>query len=291
VPEAGDPAAGASAAGASGAGASGAEVPVIAVASGKGGVGKTTAAVNLALALTAGGVRTGLVDADLYGPDAAHMMGLRRQREAAHLTVFAPRGAAAERLQAVERHGVQLASAAFLMGESQGLGIGAPIAELLVHRLISGTQWADLDCLVVDLPPGTADVQQLVFGLRRRRTLVLLVVTPQVVAHRDAHRLLDSLGRGQAVILGGIENMAGQICPSCGETTALFPPAPPDEAIWTKVPRLASVPFSARAAQDADRGQPVMVTRAVPQQVAAYEQVAGEVRDALRSGGQRPGLN
>ena len=156
--------------------------------------------------------------------------------------MFAPRGAAAERLQAVERHGVQLASAAFLMGESQGLGIGAPIAELLVHRLISGTQWADLDCLVVDLPPGTADVQQLVFRLRRRRTFVLLVVTPQVVAHRDAHRLLDSLGRGQAVILGGIENMAGQVCPSCGETTALFPPAPPDEAIWAKVPKLASVP-------------------------------------------------
>lgn len=266
-------------------------MPVVAVASGKGGVGKTTAAVNLTLALSAAGVRTGLVDADLYGPDAAHMMGLRRRREAAHVTVFAPRGAAAERLQAVEQHGIQIASAAFLMGESQGLGVGAPIAELLVQRLISGTSWTDLDCLVVDLPPGTADVQQLVFGLRRRPTFVLLVVTPQVVAHRDAHRLLASLARGQAVVLGGIENMAGQVCPSCGETTALFPPAPPDEAIWAQVPKLASVPFSALAAQEADLGRPVMVTRAVPQQVAAYEQVAGEVRAALRAGGQRPDLN
>ena len=258
-----------------------AEVPVVAVASGKGGVGKTTAAVNLALALSAGGVRAGLVDADLYGPDAAHMMGLRRRREARHVTVFAPRGAAAGQLEAVRQHGVQLASAAFLIGESQGLGIGAPIAELLVHRLIRDTRWEDVDCLVVDLPPGTADIQQLVFGRPRRRTFVLLVVTPQVVAHRDAHRLLDLLGRGRAVTLGGIENMAGQICPSCGETTALFPPAPPDEAIWAKVPKLASVPFSSVAAADADRGQPVMVTRAVPQQVAAYEQVAAEVRDAL----------
>jgi len=260
-----------------------ADVPVVAVASGKGGVGKTTAAVNLALALSAGGVRAGLVDADLYGPDAAHMMGLRRRREARHVTVFAPRGAAAEQLEAVRQHGVQLASAAFLIGESQGLGLGAPIAELLVRRLISDTRWEDVDCLVVDLPPGTADIQQLVFGLRRR-TFVLLVVTPQVVAHRDAHRLLDRLGRGQAVTLGGIENMAGQVCPSCGETTAMFPPAPPDEAIWAKVPKLASVPFSSVAAADADRGQPVMVTRAVPQQVAAYEQVAAEVRDALRAG-------
>jgi ATP-binding protein involved in chromosome partitioning len=273
------------------AGAPADQVPVIAVASGKGGVGKTTAAVNLALALSAGGVRTGLVDADLYGPDAAHMMGLRRRRAVTHVTVFAPRGAAAERLQAVRQHGVQLASAAFLMGESQGLGIAAPIAELLVRRLISGTDWEDLDCLVADLPPGTADVQQLVFGLGQRRLFVLLVVTPQVVAHRDAHRLLDGLGRSQAVILGGIENMAGQVCPSCGETTPLFPPAPPDEAIWATVPKLASVPFSARAAQDADGGQPVMVTRAVPQQVAAYEQVAGEVRDALRADGQQPDLN
>jgi len=267
------------------------DVPVVAVASGKGGVGKTTAAVNLALALSAGGVRAGLVDADLYGPDAAHMMGLRRRREARHVTVFAPRGAAAEQLEAVRQHGVQLASAAFLMGESQGLGVGASIAGLLVHRLISDTRWEDVDCLVVDLPPGTADIQQLVFGLRRRRTFVLLVVTPQVVAHRDAHRLLDRLRRGRAVTLGGIENMAGQVCPSCGETTPLFPPAPPDEAIWAKVPKLASVPFSSVAAADADRGQPVMVTRAVPQQVAAYEQVAAEVRDALGADGPRPDLN
>jgi ATP-binding protein involved in chromosome partitioning len=94
------------------------QVPVVAVASGKGGVGKTTAAVNVALALTALGVRTGLVDADLYGPDAAHMMGLRRRASAAHVTLFAARGAGAERLQAAERHGVQIASAAFAAGHA-----------------------------------------------------------------------------------------------------------------------------------------------------------------------------
>src|ERR1022692_3482557 len=199
------------------------QVPVVAVASGKGGVGKTTAAVNVALALSALGVRVGLVDADLYGPDAAHMMGLRRREDAAHVTLFAARGTGSSRLQAAERHGVQIASAALLIGEGQGLGFPAPLAELLVHRLISGTSWDEVDCLVVDLPPGTADIQQLVFGLGKRTTFALLVVTPQLVAHRDAHRLLHELERGTAVILGGIENMAGQICPSCGDVTRLFP--------------------------------------------------------------------
>jgi ATP-binding protein involved in chromosome partitioning len=267
------------------------QVPVVAVASGKGGVGKTTAAVNVALALTALGVRVGLVDADLYGPDAAHMMGLRRRASAAHVTLFAARGTRSARLQAAERHGVQIASAAFLIGEAQGLGVHAELARMLVHRLISGTSWDAVDCLVVDLPPGTADIQQLVFSLGQRATYALLVVTPQLVAHRDAHRLLHEIDRGTAVILGGTENMAGQVCPRCGEVTDLFPPAPPDEAVWTRIPRLASVPFSAPAAADADRGLPVMVTRAIPEQVTAYELVAGHVRDAIARGPEPAGLN
>ena len=109
----------------------------------------------------------------------------------------------------------------------------------------------------------------------------LLVVTPQLVAHRDAHRMLGELERSRAVLLGGVENMATQICPNCGETRVLFPPAPTGETIWTRIPKLASVPFSAQAARDADRGRPVMITRAVPQQVAAYQLIAREIRTAL----------
>jgi ATP-binding protein involved in chromosome partitioning len=219
------------------------------------------------------------------------MLGLRRRAEARHVTLFAKQGQAGSRLEAAEQHGVQVASAAFLIGESQGLGFQASLAQLLVHRLISGTSWDAVDCLIVDLPPGTADIQQLVFQRGSRATMVLLVVTPQLVAHRDAHRLLHELNRGTAVILGGIENMAGQVCPSCGELTPLFPPAPEDEAIWTRVTRLASVPFSAPAALDADQGRPVMITQAVPEQVAAYELVAARIRDALDGGPGRPELN
>ena len=261
-------------------------VPVIAVASGKGGVGKTTVAVNLALALTAQGRRTGLIDADLYGPDVPRMMGLRRRAEASSVTLFARQGAADSRLQTVSQHGVQLASAAFLLGENQALAVGGSIAQLLVRRLVSDSEWGDLDYLVMDLPPGTADIQQFVFALSGRPMCVLVVVTPQVIAHQDARRLIAHLqqvkqrGGHRAVLdpgIAGVENMSGQVCPGCGQTTPLFPSAPEQESIWGLIPRLASVPFSHQAARDADEGRPVMVTGAVPEQVAAYQLIAEQV--------------
>jgi MinD superfamily P-loop ATPase len=165
-------------------------VPVIAVASGKGGVGKTTVAVNLALALTDRGCRTGLIDADLYGPDVPRMMGLRRKTETSGVTLFARPGSPGSRLETVSRHGVQLASAAFLLGENQALAVDGSVAQLLVRRLISDSAWDHLDYLVMDLPPGTADIQQFAFALSGRPLCVLVVATPQVIAHQDARRLV-----------------------------------------------------------------------------------------------------
>ncbi|HEY2507400.1 MAG TPA: P-loop NTPase [Streptosporangiaceae bacterium] len=257
------------------------EVPVIAVASGKGGVGKTTVAVNLALALSAAGLRIGLVDADLYGPDVPRMLGLRRRAATRELTIFSVQGSAQAKLQAVERHGLQLASAAFLVGEAQGLGFDAGLAQLLVRRLISDTQWDKPDCLVLDLPPGTADIQQFVFALRGRPVHVLVVVTPQVIAHQDVRRLIADLQRRSAVTVGGVENMSGLICSHCGEITPMFPQAPADESVWGLLEQLASIPFSPAAAADADQGKPVMLTRAVPEQVAAYELLARRLRELV----------
>jgi ATP-binding protein involved in chromosome partitioning len=263
------------------------QVPVIAVASGKGGVGKTTVAVNLALALTAQGQRTGLIDADLYGPDVPRMMGLRRHAEASSVTLFARPGAPDSRLQTVSQHGVQLASAAFLLGENQALAVQGGIAQLLVRRLLFDSDWHDLDYLVMDLPPGTADIQQYIFALAGRPMCVLAVVTPQVIAHQDARRLVAHLRqrggrRGAAAIdVAGVENMSGQVCPGCGQTTPLFPSAPEAESIWGLIPRLAAIPFSYQAARDADEGRPVMITDAVPEQVAAYQLIAEQVRQRL----------
>ena len=181
---------------------------------------------------------------------------------------------------------MQLASAALLLGENQGLGITGGIAQLLVRRLMADTDWDSLDYLVVDLPPGTADIQQFVFALSGRPRFVLVVVTPQVIAHQDARRLIAHLtprtrrsggSDARPAVVAGVENMSGQVCPSCGETTPLFPTAPDEESIWALIPKLAEIPFSHRAARDADDGQPVMVTGAVPEQVAAYSLVAAEV--------------
>ena len=254
-------------------------VPVVAIASGKGGVGKTTVAVNLALALSAAGRRVGLVDADLYGPDIPRMMGLRRQAAASSVTLFARPGIPGARLEAVSRYGIQLASAGFLIGEDQALGLQAGLALAITSRLINQTAWApETDCLVVDLPPGTADVQQLVFQQRTRRVIVVLVVTPQGVAHDDVRRLIADLDRHPATAIGGIENMAGFTCPCCGQTTPLFPPAPDTGNIWGQVAKLASLPFSPQAAADADQGLPVMISRSSPEQTAAFESAAALVQ-------------
>jgi ATP-binding protein involved in chromosome partitioning len=217
------------------------------------------------------------------------MMGLRRRAETSSVTLFARPGAPDSRLQAVTQHGVQLASAAFLLGENQALAVQGGLAQLMVRRLLLDSDWHDLDYLVMDLPPGTADIQQYVFALSGRPMCVLVVVTPQVIAHQDARRLIAHLrqrggrrGAG-AIDVAGVENMSGQVCPSCGQTTALFPSAPPAESIWELIDKLAAVPFSHRAACDADEGRPVMVTGAVPEQVAAYQLIAEQISQRLSS--------
>ncbi len=213
-------------------------------------------------------------------------MGLRRRAEAGHVTLFARAGAPSSRLQTVSKHGVQLASAAFLLGENQGLGITGGVAQLLARRLLADTEWDGLDYLVVDLPPGTSDIQQFVFALSGRPLYVLVVVTPQVIAHQDARRLIAHLAPRRSAAaartdVAGVENMSGQVCPGCGQTTVLFPSAPDEDSVWALIPKLASIPFSYQAARDADDGRPVMVTGAVPEQVAAYQLIAERVRERL----------
>lgn len=217
--------------------------PVIAVASGKGGVGKTSVAVALARELVRRGHRTGLLDADLHGPDVPRMLGIRRDRPARSVTLTAAAGGRDAALEAVEVDGLKVASVGFLLGGDQGLTMAGPFAELMLGRLLTQTVWGELDVLVADLPPGTGEVQQ---GLRALSAdlSAVLVVTPAEVSHLDTGRAVAVLRQARVPVLGGVENMAYFTCPHCGEPTAMHAPAPADRTIWALgVDRLAAVPF------------------------------------------------
>jgi ATP-binding protein involved in chromosome partitioning len=227
----------------------------VVVAGGKGGVGKTTVAVNLALSLARGGRRVGLADADVHGPDSLRLLGLTRRRDAESVDLWHNPGETSRFIAPVEAHGIRLVSVQMLLGESQDFSaIG--LTQMLVRRLLFSTAWNDTELLVIDLPPGTGEVTQHVLGSAVPAGAVL-VVTPQDVAHLDARKLLSLLGRWKTPILGGVENMAPMLCPCCGSEIELFPPTPFERSIWgAGVERLASLPFSTATVADGERGQP-----------------------------------
>jgi ATP-binding protein involved in chromosome partitioning len=222
--------------------------PVIAVASGKGGVGKTSVAVALAQELVRRGRRTGLLDADLHGPDVPRMLGIRRDATARSVTLTASKGERNAELEAVDVDGLKVASVGFLLGGGQGLTMAGPFAELMLGRLVKQTVWGELDVLVADLPPGTGEVQQGLLALSEDIAAVL-VVTPAEVSHLDTGRAVAVLRQAEVPLLGGVENMAYLSCPHCGEQTLMHTPAPADRTIWALgVPRLAGIPFRIDAA-------------------------------------------
>jgi ATP-binding protein involved in chromosome partitioning len=219
------------------------DVPVIAVSSGKGGTGKTSVAVALARELVTGGRRVGLLDADLYGPDVPRMLGLRRDAPASSVQLAAAPGTRHATIEAMEVDGLKVASVGFLLGREQGFAAAAPFAEMLLARLIRQTAWGELDVLVVDLPPGTGDIQSALLRLSEQ-VAVLLVTTPAEVSHMDTARAVAVLRQAGTEILGGVENMAYLTCPSCGAEHALHEATPGDRTIWAQdVPRLALLPF------------------------------------------------
>ncbi|GIF25633.1 ATP-binding protein involved in chromosome partitioning [Actinoplanes tereljensis] len=213
---------------------------IIAVGSGKGGVGKTSVAVAIGRELARAGRRIGLVDADISGPDVPRMLGLRRDVPAKTITLASWGG---PKLEAMEVDGLKVASAGFLMAGRQGLALGSDLGDLMLGRLIRETKWGDVEALIVDLPPGINFTQQGVLSGAGRVTTIL-VVTPAEVSHLDTGRALSTLRQVRTPVLGGVENMAYFECPCCGERTELHEPAPDDRTIWADgVERLARLPF------------------------------------------------
>lgn len=220
---------------------------MIAVGSGKGGVGKSSVALNLAVALADQGERVGLLDADVHAPDIPLMVGLARRRPAGQWTLSRAGGLGRTRLEPVECFGVRLMSTGFIVAEEQAIAWTADLVSALLNQLIWSTAWGDLDRLVVDLPPGTSDITQAVVRLLPGAAAVL-VVTPQDVAHLDCRRLLTMLAHTGVSVAGGIENMSGLSCPCCQAHIDVFPPVAEERSIWSAgVRRLVSVPLTAAA--------------------------------------------
>lgn len=213
---------------------------VVAVGSGKGGVGKSTVSLHLALALARRDLGVGLLDADLYGPDIPLMVNLTRA-ERARQWDFWRRGAVQH--EPVERYGIRIMSVGFLLGERQALTMAAPLLTAALKQLVEQVDWGSPDVLLIDLPPGTADLQQQLLSVVTLDGAVV-VVGPHDVAHLDARRFLAFLRDAEVPVLGGIENMSGLECPHCGERVDVFPPVTDDRSIWSDgVVRLGQIPL------------------------------------------------
>jgi ATP-binding protein involved in chromosome partitioning len=241
---------------------------VVAVGSGKGGVGKSTVSLHLALALARKALAVGLLDADLYGPDIPLMVNLTRRERARQWNLWRQTGI---RHEPVERHGVRIMSVGFLLGERQALTMGAPLLTAALKQLVEQVDWGTLDFLLIDLPPGTADLQQQLLDVVSIDGAIV-VVGPQDVAHLDAQKFLDFLRDAAVPTLGGIENMSGLVCPHCGERIEVFAPVSNERSIWSEgTAMLGRIPLDP-ALGTAGESSP---------QAGAFDVIADRVIDAV----------
>ena len=251
----------------------------IAIASGKGGVGKSTVALNLALALAErAGTGVGLLDADFYGPDVPAMVDVRQTRELRHWSLW--RGGDV-RLEPIDRFGLKLMSAGFLLGERQVFPANAETLQFVLRQMLFGVEWGDLPYLLVDLPPGTADLQEELF---RAVPLAgaLVVVTPQHVAHLDARKLVSLLRHAGVRILGSVENMSGLVCPHCRSHIEVFPPTTDDRSLRSDgIPVLATIPLDPAFARGAEDGRPLFDADPASPSAGAFRELAERVASAL----------
>jgi ATP-binding protein involved in chromosome partitioning len=238
---------------------------ILAVASGKGGVGKSTVSLNLARALAERGNRVGLLDLDIYGPDIPLMLGLKQTRELKTWSLARNAAFGTPRLEPVEAVGLKVMSVGFLIAEHQAFEMPAPLLGGVLTQLLRGVDWGDLDLLVVDLPPGTADLQQQLFQSEDVAGAIV-VVGPQDAAHLDARKLVAALRDGGVPILGAVENMVELACPHCGEPIDVFPRVADERSVLREVPLLGRVPLDPSYARLNGLPEPF---RAIAERVAA----------------------
>ncbi len=237
---------------------------IIAIASGKGGVGKSTTSVNLALALAAEGASVGLLDADIYGPSQPRMMGLAGQ----------PESEDGKTLEPMENYGVQCMSIGFLVDEESPMIWRGPMVTQALEQLLNDTKWRDLDYLLIDLPPGTGDTQ-LTLAQKVPVSGAIIVTTPQDIALLDARKGLKMFEKVDIPILGIVENMSTHICSNCQHEEPIFGEGGGGVmASDAGVDLLGSLPLEMRIRQQADSGQPTVVAEPDCRASAIYRSIA-----------------
>ena len=244
---------------------------IIAVASGKGGVGKSTTAVNLALALAVEGARVGMLDADIYGPSQPTMLGITDK----------PESTDGKNLEPLMGHGIQAMSIGFLIDVETPMVWRGPMVTQALEQLLNNTNWSDLDYLVVDLPPGTGDIQ-LTLAQRVPVTGAVIVTTPQDIALLDARKGLKMFEKVEIPVMGVVENMSTHICSKCGHEEHIFGEGGGRRmAEQNDVDFLGSIPLDIRIREQTDGGKPTVVADPDGRLSQIYRDIARRVTGKL----------
>lgn len=244
---------------------------IIAIASGKGGVGKSTTSVNLALALQSEGAKVGILDADIYGPSIPTMLGTHSKPETKD----------GKSMEPILAYGIQLMSIGFLINPEDAMIWRGPIVTSTLTQLLKETNWTDLDYLVIDLPPGTGDVQ-LTLSQQIPVTGAVIVTTPQEVALIDARKALQMFNKVNIPVLGIVENMSTHICGQCGHEEAIFGSHGGETLAQAhQIPFLGALPLDARIRQNMDLGEPTLIADPIGELSQKYRAIATQVSSAI----------
>ncbi|MEM9257373.1 MAG: iron-sulfur cluster carrier protein ApbC [Pseudomonadota bacterium] len=251
---------------------------IVAVASGKGGVGKSTTSVNIALAMAALGKRIGLLDADIYGPSQQMMLGVGSEQRP-------KQSVDGQHLLPIEVHGLESMSMGYLVSDKTPMVWRGPMAGGALAQLLEQTLWGELDVLIIDMPPGTGDVQ-LTLSQKAKVAGAVIVTTPQNIALLDAQKGIEMFRKVDIPVLGVIENMAVHICTACGHVEHIFG-AEGGERIAADygVPVLASLPLARSIREQTDAGQPPVIAEPESEVAGLYLKAAESILEALNKPG------
>nr|WP_205601038.1 iron-sulfur cluster carrier protein ApbC [Halomonas socia] len=250
---------------------------IVAVASGKGGVGKSTVTVNLALAMAAEGYRVGLLDADIYGPSQAQMLGIGEG--------VRPQQAGENHFQPLEAHGIQAMSMAFMVDINEPMVWRGPMVAGAFQQMLNQTAWNDLDYLFIDMPPGTGDIQ-LTLAQKVPVSGAVIVTTPQDIALLDARKGIEMFRKVNVPVLGVVENMSLHVCSECGHSEPIFG-AGGGERIATQYQTrlLGQLPLTLSIREQSDSGRPTVISDPDSEAAATFRGVARAVAEGVQ--GQR----